>query len=271
MLSRRGFLGYGGVGLLTISAGCQPPALQRSAYGDDFPTLTHNLAQKLRLKHLKNRLLGYPINMNTPSEEFFAWRSELLQAGIDEFAFNNVGNPFKPSPIPFNTHDLERETIRAFGKLYAFPADDTWGFLSHSGTDSNMHGMYMGRTILKGRTGRLPKAYFTREAHYSVQILRDLLGLETVMVETLPDGGMDPDDLADKLFENADAPALVVATVGTTFKGAIDNVDLIQEKLRGHTSYVHLDAALFGGYLPFTSHAHEVAYRRRPSRRFRAV
>jgi histidine decarboxylase len=156
---------------------------------------------------------------------------------------------------------LERETIREFAKLFAFPADDTWGFLSHSGTDSNMHGMYLGRTVLKGRTGRIPKAYFTREAHYSVQILRDLLGLEGVVVGTLPDGAMDPADLCCKLAENADAPALIVATVGTTFKGAIDNIDAIQEQLSGYSSYVHVDAALFGGYLPFTPHARQVACR----------
>ncbi len=135
-----------------------------------------------------------------------------------------------------------------------------------------MHGMYMGRTLLKGRTGLLPKAYFTREAHYSVQILRDLLGLETVMVETLPDGGMDPDDLAAKLAENANAPALVVATVGTTFKGAIDNVDRdCKRSFADHASYLHVDAALFGGYLPFTPHASEVAYSRTDKRSCRTV
>jgi histidine decarboxylase len=199
--------------------------------------------------------------MNDPPEEFFAWRAELLKAGINAFAFNNVGNPFKESPIAYNTHDFERETIRKFGELFAFPSDDTWGFLSHSGTDSNMHGMYMGRTLLRGRTGLIPKAYFTCEAHYSVQILRDLLGLEAVMVKTLPDGGMDPDDLGHKLAENADAPALVVATVGTTFKGAIDNIDSIQKRLSGRVSYVHVDAALFGGYLPYTPYAAEVLHR----------
>ena len=258
MLTRRRFLGSGGAGVLAISAGCLPSAFQQLVYGAEVPP--DALQQKARLKGVKDRLLGYPINMNTPSEEFFAWRAELLEAGIDHFAFNNVGNPFKASPIPYNTHDFEREVIQKFGKLFAFPSDDTWGFLSHSGTDSNMHGMYMGRTILKGRTGLVPKAYFTREAHYSVQILRDLLGLETVMVETLPDGGMDPDHLGHKLAENASVPALVVATVGTTFKGAVDNLDRIQEKLAGHAGYVHLDAALFGGYLPFTPHAAEVSY-----------
>ena len=198
--------------------------------------------------------------MNDPADEFFAWRSELLKAGIDEFAFNNVGNPFKESPIPYNTHDFERETILKFGSLLRFPVGDTWGFISNSGTDSNMHGMYMGRTVLKGRTGLLPKAYFTLEAHYSVQILRDLLGLDTVIVDTLSDGGMSPDDLGRKLDEHKDAPALVVATVGTTFKGAVDRVDQLQETLAGHESYVHVDAALFGGYLPFTRHADQVAF-----------
>ncbi len=257
MFSRRRFLGLGGIGMLTLSAGCQPDGWERSALGDELPS--GSLRGRVRQKALKDRLLGYPINMNTPPEEFFQWRKKLFQAGIDEFAFNNVGNPFKESPIPYNTHDFERDTIREFGKLFEFPAHDLWGFLSHSGTDSNMHGMYMGRTLLRGRTGLLPKAYFTREAHYSVQILRDLLGLETVMVGTLADGGMDPDDLAGKLADNANQPALVVATVGTTFKGAIDNVDHIQQKLAGRESYLHVDAALFGGYLPFTDHAGEVS------------
>jgi glutamate/tyrosine decarboxylase-like PLP-dependent enzyme len=198
--------------------------------------------------------------MNAPSEDFFAWRQQLVDAGVGTFAYNNVGNPFKDSAIPYNTHDFERELILRFGKLYAFPSGNTWGFLSNSGTDSNMHGMYMGRTLLKGRTGVMPKAYFTKEAHYSVQILRDLLGLETVSVATLPDGGMDSSDLKQKLANNPSHPALVIATIGTTFKGAIDQVDSIQEALKGYSSYLHLDAALFGGYLPHIPHASEVLY-----------
>ena len=102
----------------------------------------------------------------------------------------------------------------------------------------------------KAATGLLPKAYFTLEAHYSVQILRDLLGLDTVIVDTLPDGDMSPDDLGRKLDEHKDAPALVVATVGTTFKGAVDRVSQLQETLAGHESYVHVTRPLFGGYCP---------------------
>jgi glutamate/tyrosine decarboxylase-like PLP-dependent enzyme len=263
MLTRRRFLGYSGAGLLTVATGCTPPPLEVLADQDTFSSKATrlSLSDKARIAKLKNNFLGYPVNMTMPSEEFFAWRKELQAVGIGNFAYNNVGNPFKESSIPYNTHELERELILRMGKLYAFPPSDIWGFLSHSGTDSNMHGMYMGRTLLKGRTGILPKAYFTKEAHYSIQILRDLLGLETVWVDTLSDGGMDPTDLERKLAENSSYPALVVATVGTTFKGAVDPVDRIRQALKGHASYLHLDAALFGGYLPFTSHADEVAYR----------
>ncbi|MGZ5009757.1 MAG: pyridoxal-dependent decarboxylase [Methylobacter sp.] len=263
MLTRRRFLSYSGAGILAATTGCSPQNvnwLLNQEEASSNSNINLSLADKSKLKKLKQLFLGYPINMNTPSEDFFAWRQQLLDAGINTFAYNNVGNPFKDSPIPFNTHDFEQELILRFGKLYKFPSTNTWGFLSHSGTDSNMHGMYMGRTILKGRTGMLPKAYFTKEAHYSVQILRDLLGLETVFVRTLPDGGMDPSDLRQKLTDAPSYPALVIATIGTTFKGAIDQVDSIQEALKGHPSYLHLDAALFGGYLPFTSHAGEVSY-----------
>ena len=261
MLTRRRFLNYSGGGILAVVTGCRPEHINWLPLREQAPSNSNlSLAEHVKLSKLKNLLLGYPINMNTPPKGFFAWREQLLEAGIGEFSYNNVGNPFKDSPIVYNTHDFEQELIHRFGKLYRFPTANTWGFLSNSGTDSNMHGMYMGRMLLKGRTGELPKAYFTKEAHYSIQILRDLLGLEAVFVAPLPDGGMDTNDLKEKLTENSSHPALVVATIGTTFKGAIDQLDHIQDALQGYPSYLHLDAALFGGYLPYTEYAAEVAY-----------
>jgi glutamate/tyrosine decarboxylase-like PLP-dependent enzyme len=257
-LTRRHFLGYSAIGIAAAASGCLPPNFALGA--DDVPG-DGRLARKARLAQHKNRFLGYPVNMNTPPEGFFAWRRQIREAGIGTFAYNNVGNPYSHSPIPFNTHDFERELIERFASVYAFPKNDVWGFLSHSGTDSNMHGMYIGRTLLKGRTGKLPKCYFTVEAHYSIQILTDLLGLERIFVNTLPDAGMDPDDLARKLAAHRDAAALVVATTGTTFKGAIDRVDPIKTALGSHPHYLHLDAALFGGYLPHTPFAEEVMHR----------
>ncbi len=261
MLTRRSFLGYSIAGMLSATTGCRPPDYDQlnrsrttSKIGSDF------LNAKVNLRERKKYFLGYPLNMSTPPDEFFEWRAQLKEVGIGDFGFNNVGNPFAESSIPYNTHDLEKEIIKRFGKQYGFLPNDTWGFISHSGTDSNMHGMYIGRTILKGVTDLVPKCYFTKEAHYSIQILTDLLGMEAVFVNTLPDASMDIEDLRQRMQENRNYPALIVASIGTTFKGAIDNVDAIRELMVNQDSYLHLDAALFGGYLPHTLGAKEVSH-----------
>ena len=268
MVTRRRFLGYSIAGMLTAATGCHPnDNNQLSSHKAGPSKISSLLENKTNLANQKRLFLGYPLNMNTPSEQFFEWRKQLRKVGIGDFGFNNVGNPYTQSSIPYNTHDFEKELINNFGKIYSFSPNDTWGFLSHSGTDSNMHGMYMGRTILKGQTRETPKCYFTREAHYSIQILCDLLGMERIFVDTLPDAGMDSKDLKLKLSEHPNHPALVVATIGTTFKGGIDNVDQIQAILKKHDGYVHLDAALFGGYLPHTNGVNEVLHelKNRPS------
>lgn len=261
IMNRRQFLSISGATALV--AVCSPNALsaQQSLASRPQPSASATLKTMQNLAQQKDRLLGYPINMATPPEAFFAWRNELAAAGINRFAFNNVGNPYDHSHIPFNCHPFEKELIDRFGAVYGFPMDNIWGFLSNSGTDSNMHGLYMGRTILKSHTGITPKIYFTKEAHYSMQILRDLLQLDWIAVGTRPDGGMDADDLERQLNANSSHPALVVATIGTTFKGAIDPVDDIQAKLKGRTAYLHLDAALFGGYLPHTPFADDVSHK----------
>ena len=264
LMNRRQFLGM--TGATTLVAVCSPNALLgQSLLNHPQQASSAALKSMQALPQQKNRLLGYPINMTTPPEEFFAWRKELFSVGLNQFGFNNVGNPYDQSHIPFNSHLFEKELIDRFGRVYGFSPENTWGFLSNSGTDSNMHGLYMGRTILKSRTGVTPKIYFTQEAHYSIQILRDLLNLEWVVVGTYPDGSMDIEDLERQLNANPNHPALIVATIGTTFKGAVDSIDGIQSKIKSRLSYLHLDAALFGGYLPHTQFAadllHEISDR----------
>lgn len=257
-VNRRKFLTA--TGLTALAASCSPPVLM----SQPLSVMTvHEQLRKLQYEGLqKQLLLGYPINMKTPPEAFFEWRKQFMASGLNRFAFNNVGNPYDKSPIPFNSHQFEKALINRFAAVYGFAQDDVWGFLTNSGTDSNMHGLYMGRTILKKRTGVFPKIYFTQEAHYSIQILSDVLNLEVVIVNTDSQGSMDVADLENKLAGNANQPALVVATIGTTFKGAIDPIDEIQRKLSNRESYLHLDAALFGGYLPHTSFASDLLQRR---------
>ena len=207
--------------------------------------------------HDQRVFLGYPINLNLPSEGFVNWQKELAAVEFRSRSMNNVGDPFR-KPAVYNSHYLEADLIQRFGERFGFSKSDVWGFLSNSGTDSNLHGAYIGRTLLKQKTGVNPKIYYTQEAHYSIQIIRDLLGLEEILVATRDDGSMDSNDLKEKIKQHNSAPALILATIGTTFKGAVDNIDQIQEVLKNHNSYLHLDAALFGGYLHASQFASEL-------------
>lgn len=264
-LTRRTFLGL--TGATALVATCSPNLFSGQSPLNTLPDhfAFSDLKGLQTLIHKRASMLGYPINMNFPPAAFFDWRKKLNTAGLNQFNFNNVGDPFKHSHFSFNTHDFEKELIERFGAIYGFKRDKVWGFLSNSGTDSNMHGIYIGRTLLNSRTGVMPKIYFTREAHYSIQILSNLMNLEWVVVDTEADGSMDINDLERKVKANPDHPALVVATIGTTFKGAIDPIDGIQNKLgklTGHDFYLHLDAALFGGYLPHTPFAEDLIHTR---------
>ncbi|MDH5179009.1 MAG: pyridoxal-dependent decarboxylase [Gammaproteobacteria bacterium] len=261
MITRRQFLK--GATAVALAAGCVPPVkLGLFAAKNAYAKTPDQLQHLSKVASNRELFLGYPVNMNIPPDGFFKWKEELFRVGVDRFAYNNVGNPYVHSHIPFNTHEYEKKLILNFAPKYGFDPAEVWGFLTNSGTDSNMHGIYMGRTILESRTKTTPKIYFTKEAHYSMQILRDLLGLEWVEVGTNADGSMDINDLAQKLAAHPQQPALVVATIGTTFKGAIDDIDAIQQKLHNRAGYLHLDAALFGGYLPHSRYADDLLRRK---------
>jgi len=259
MLSRRQFLA--GSSLLTAaSAGlCRPPVGWAAespvpASTPDQVAARYIATRRANLQARDPRMfLGYPANMNLPSSGFYDWRKELESVEIGLRTSNNVGNPFYDRDT-FGAHMLEADLVERFAGRYGFDEDGVWGIVSNSGTDSNMHGVYMGRMLLQARTGETPRFYYTNEGHYSIQIIGNLLGMTAVRVAANPDGSMDIEDLGEKLAANKDAPALVVATLGTTFKGAIDDIDAIQRKLKGTESYVHLDAALFGGYIPSTGY-----------------
>jgi histidine decarboxylase len=204
-------------------------------------------AQKVIAKSQK--LAGYPVNQDTSLDGFYAWyvKSKLYRASM-----NNVGNPRNQSPYSINTHSFENEVVDYFAKLYGYKEDDYWGFVTGSGTDGNNHGIYYGRKFLQAKSTVPPIIYVSEEAHYSIKKLADVQNSELRLIKATDMGQMDLDDFEKQL--DPTRPALVVIALGTTFKGAIDDQAAIRkvlaEKHKG-PEYIHLDAALFGGYLPY--------------------
>lgn len=196
--------------------------------------------------------VGYPCNQNTDLREFYQW---YLGSHLYEAAMNNVGDPEKPSSYPLNTREFENEVVDFFAPLYGFSQDEAWGFVTFSGTDGNNHGMYFGAKKLLGQTKTHPICYVSADAHYSIKRLADLQNLELRLIKTDETGQMIASDFEKAL--DPTKPALVVIAMGTTFKGAIDDQAAIAEVIKRKNPiavFIHLDAALFGGYLPFTEH-----------------
>lgn len=200
----------------------------------------------------KSHVVGYPCNLAFNLKDFYTW---FVNSGLCNLHMNNVGNPRKESSYLLNTHKFENEVIDYFASLYGFDKGDYWGIVTHSGTDGNMHAMYFGVNYIKSKVKTLPIVYVSAEAHYSIKRIADVMNLEIRIIPALPMGQMDTGEF-EKVLDPS-KPALVVIAMGTTFKGAIDDhraVLKIINKKKPVAYYIMLDAALFGGFLPFSEY-----------------
>ena len=211
------------------------------------------------IEHAKNIYLriddcmGYPINQTSNIQQFYEW---YTQTGLCDFITDNAGDPFdEKNYFCLSSLGLEKKIIEMFAPYYGISQEKIWGFVTNSSTDSNNHGMYFGCRKLLSETGMLPIVYVSNEAHYSNRRLADLQNLECRLIEHDKYGRMDVEDLRKKL--DPSKPALIVIAIGTTFMGGIDDIPAINkvlDEVKPIAVYKHVDAALFGGYLPFTEH-----------------
>lgn len=193
-----------------------------------------------RLADLAPRNVGYPCNQVFDYAELFRFL---------EFAANNVGDPFAGSNYRLNTHEFEREVVEEVAKLARAPEDGWWGYVTNGGTEGNMYGLYVARELFPEGI-----CYFSEDTHYSVAKILRLQHTRSIMIKSGPDGSMDCADLRETLRIHRDVPPIIFANIGTTMKGASDDLAkmrAILEDLAIGDSYIHADAALSGMILPF--------------------
>ena len=189
---------------------------------------------------LRDRLVGYPCNQDFDFSALLPFFS---------YAPNNVGDPFHESNFQSNTHEMEREVIGIFADLMHLPRDDAWGYVTSGGTEGNMYGLYIGREMFPDGV-----FYFSQDTHYSVVKILRVLKARNIMIKSLDNGEIDYDDLRETIRINRDVPAIVIANIGTTMKGAVDDVGKVRQILDDLAItdyYIHADAALSGMILPF--------------------
>ena len=204
--------------------------------------------------------IGYPVCQYPNLSGFGEW---YAKSGICDMVTDNVGNPYDGEQLLLNTTVIEREVIQTMASLYDIPEGQEWGFVNSSGTDGNMHGIYFGAKKLQKETGMLPIVYISKEAHYSAARICDVQNLEVRLVDHDRQGRMDPDSFRKAV--DPSRPVLIVFAMGSTFMGAIDDQDAIQkvlEEVKPVGVYKHVDAALFGGYFPFTEYRDMVSMKK---------
>lgn len=228
-----------------IMSGVSGTALAKPAFEDADKLNSYAQATFAR----KEIAFGYPCSQNLHLTGFYKW---LLKTKLDTAMINNAGDPFTEHSH-INALSFEKDVIEYFGPKYGFSKDNLWGLVTFSGTDGNNHGIYFGAKYLEHMTEQKPIVYVSKEAHYSNMRLCDLQNLELRLIDTDKLGRMDPKALEAALVK--ERPALIVYAMGTTFKGAMDDQAALNEvidKVQPVAVYRHVDAALFGGYLPFT-------------------
>lgn len=162
---------------------------------------------------------------------------------------NNIGDPYVDGSFRVNTHEAERWVLDQFLSLMHGNREEHWGYVTNGGTEGNMYGLFLAREFLPQGM-----VYYSEDTHYSVTKILRVLNLRNIMIRSQENGEMDYDDLEETLRIHRDVPPIIVANIGTTMKGAVDNLDSIKgilRKLCVGRYYIHADAALSGMILPF--------------------
>ncbi len=204
--------------------------------------LLHNFRQCT----IENRLfyIGIPTNLNSEYQQLSDFFNLFL---------NNIGDPFADRKGDLSSRKFEQEVIGFFAALYGFSEKEYWGYVTSGGTEGNMYGLWMGRE-------RYPDGilYYSEASHYSIPKSAHLLRMESVVIPSLDNGEIDYEALDKKISIYQEKPAILNLNIGTTMKGAIDNINTVYEIIekRQITQYhIHCDAALFGMILPFVKDA----------------
>lgn len=207
-------------------------------------------------KYLQQRSsvhFGYPYNLMYDHSELFNFM---------KYSINNLGDPYVPSNYSVHSRQFERAVIDFFARLWKADEDSYWGYVTTSGTEGNLHAILVARECHPD--GIL---YTSNETHYSIFKAARYYRMDLRAIPTLPMGEINYDLLERELDQNRDKPAIINVNIGTTVKGAVDNLDRIIDiltrlEIPRERYHIHCDGALFALMMPFIDNAPEISFQK---------
>lgn len=194
---------------------------------------------------------GYPYNLSCDYSTLTKFFNFLL---------NNAGDPYIEPDFGLHSRKFEQEVLSFFAELYKIPESQFWGYVTAGGTEGNLYGMFLAREIYPN--GIL---YSSQDSHYSISKAAKLFRIQHNVVNSQINGEMNYKHFEQLISENRSYPAIINLNIGTTVKGAIDNLDKVLKILERNQIkdyYIHCDAALSGLMLPFLDGAPQVNFQK---------
>ena len=206
--------------------------------------------------------IGYPSNYKEPDKNTdFKQRIAKYQPAII-----NVGHCLDIKYVGWiSSIQVERDIALKILAPWGGNEENTWAYITSGGTEGNIAGIQFALKQL-----HKPILIYSTEVHYSVQKAlehKQSLFSSILQIPTLRNGQLDYKQIpqAIRYVIGQDTPQrdipqiLVVATLGTTMKGACDDITNILSTLYsiGLTRdriFVHLDAAFHGGFWHLDEH-----------------
>lgn len=194
---------------------------------------------------------GYPYNLTCDY-------SEIIKSF--NFMLNNAGDPYVEPDFGLHSRQFEQEVLSFFAQLYKIPEYKFWGYVTAGGTEGNLYGIFLAREIYPN--GIL---YSSQDSHYSIPKAARLFRIKHQVVDSQINGEMDYEHFEELISQNRHCPAIINLNIGSTVKGAIDNLDKVLEILDRYqikNYYIHCDAALSGLILPFLDGAPQINFQK---------
>ena len=142
---------------------------------------------------------------------------------------------------------FEKECIVELGQMFGW--DNPLGHLTGGGTVANLEALWIAGRLHPGK-----RVVASKQAHYTHSRISDVLGLPFSAVDVDDHGRMLPIHI-EELLREGDV-GTIVATMGNTGLGAVDNLPAILDLAEQYGTRVHADAA-YGGYFGLAGTLHK--------------
>lgn len=171
-----------------------------------------------------------------------------------DVVLNNCLDPFAPEKSHWKVHTMtqERDLVLEISAPWVSPGTKVWGYVTTGGTEGNLKGL---RTGLEKHPHKKKLVLLGNDAHFSVEKAARSSGAQYVKINSKANGQMDLEDM-NKVVEIAKRcgveQLVIMASLGTTFKGASDDlpaiIDYTSEFYSRGDVFIHLDGAFNGGF-----------------------